>query len=92
MNPNEEVMKYLQSEYQGVLSHEEISDHYERYVNFIQARELIARFQLFPILPRNLLDIGCGYGSFVIEARKIGIDAQGIDCSKSVIEFSSSKD
>jgi 2-polyprenyl-3-methyl-5-hydroxy-6-metoxy-1,4-benzoquinol methylase len=87
MNPNEEVMKYLQSEYQGVLSHEEISDHYERYVNFIQARELIARFQLFPILPRNLLDIGCGYGSFVIEARKIGIDAQGIDSSRFEIDF-----
>ena len=87
MNPNEEVMTYLRTEYQGVLSEEEILDHYERYVNFIQARELISRFQLFPLLPRNLLDIGCGYGSFVIEARKIGIAAQGIDSSRFEIDF-----
>lgn len=87
MNTDHTVLAHLHKEYDGVLSHEEILDHYERYVDFIQAQELIARFELLPVLPRNLLDIGCGYGSFVLEARQAGINAQGIDSSEFEIYF-----
>jgi len=32
--------------------------------------------------PRNLLDCGCGRGSFIADARDVGIDAYGFDFSK----------
>lgn len=87
MNIDNTVLAHLHAEYDGVLSHEEILDHYKRYVDFIQARDLITRFKYLPVIPRNLLDIGCGYGSFVIAARQTGIDAQGIDISEFEIYF-----
>jgi len=87
MYSKNEVLSHLRSEYIGVLSEAQILMHYERYVNFEQAQELISRFELLPSMPENLLDIGGGYGSFVIEARKVGIHAKGIDSSKFEIEF-----
>ncbi|MGD0291996.1 MAG: class I SAM-dependent methyltransferase [Candidatus Binataceae bacterium] len=36
---------------------------------------------------RRLLDVGCGKGFFVKHCRDIGIDAQGVDLSRSAIKF-----
>lgn len=91
MYSREDIVAHLRSEYEGVLSDPQILTHYERYVDFGQARELISRFLLWPSIPNNILDIGCGYGSFVIMARKAGIQAEGIDSSKFEIEYARSR-
>lgn len=91
MNIDTEVLTHLRNEYHGVLSETEILEHYKRYVDFAQAKELISRFEIVRNRPTNLLDIGCGYGSFVIEARNAGIKARGIDNSEFEISFAQSR-
>lgn len=38
----------------------------------------------------RLLEIGCGVGAFMVEARRLGWDVQGIDLSEEALEISSS--
>jgi len=87
----QEVFSYLHREYSGILDDEQIANHYRRYVQFEQADELINRF-VFEVSPRaNVLDIGCGYGSFVHRLLDYGFSAMGIDTSRFEIEFAQNR-
>jgi ubiquinone/menaquinone biosynthesis C-methylase UbiE len=86
-----EVLSYLKREYSGILNDEQIAHHYQRYVQFEQADELMNRFVL-EINPRSkVLDIGCGYGSFVQRLLESGFTAIGVDTSKFEIEFAQNR-
>lgn len=37
--------------------------------------------------PKSLLDVGCAYGFFLDEARKLGLSVQGLDLSESAIQW-----
>jgi len=59
----------------------ELTEKYKKYFSKVKGRE-----------PRNnLLDVGSGFGISVNSARKLGFEAEGIEPSKSAVEFSSKK-
>ena len=51
------------------------------------AKNSIRKILRFKTHRANMLDVGCGRGFFLDEAKKIGFDVYGIDSSKSVIKY-----
>lgn len=82
----ETLRKHLSSQYVGVFNEQQIDRHIHDYIG-----TQIADQQVDEVLAsgnvQHLLDIGCGYGSFVLAARNRGIDAIGIDMAPFEIEF-----
>lgn len=82
----ETIRKHLSSQYVGVFNEQQIEQHIHDYIG-----TQIADQQVDEVLAggkvQHLLDIGCGYGSFVLEARNRGIDAIGIDMAPLEVEF-----
>jgi ubiquinone/menaquinone biosynthesis C-methylase UbiE len=82
----ETVRRHLQKQYSGVLSEQQIDQHIHDYIGLT-----IAEQQVTDVLNEgnveHLLDIGCGFGSFVLMARQNGIDAIGIDTADFEINF-----
>ena len=82
----ETLRKHLSNQYVGVFNEQQIDRHIHDYIG-----TQIAEQQLSEVLAsgksQHLLDIGCGYGSFVLTARNRGIDAIGIDTAPFEIEF-----
>lgn len=87
----QEILSYLKREYSGILNDDQISNHYQRYVQFEQADELLNRFVLEVNPGAQVLDIGCGYGSFVQRLLENGFTAFGLDTSKFEIEFAQNR-
>ncbi len=86
-NPQREtVRRHLQNEYSGVLSEQQIDQHIHDYIGLSIAEQQVADV-LIGGKVEHLLDIGCGFGSFVLVARQKGIDAIGIDIANFEIEF-----
>lgn len=88
--PQEErpaIEAYLRSLYTGVFSAAAIDTHVEAHVGFAFANyavELVAATQ--PAGAR-IVDIGSGFGSFVLAARAAGYDAVGIEIAPFEVEF-----
>jgi MPBQ/MSBQ methyltransferase len=83
----EEVRAHLHSEYAGVFAPGQVDAHVEEYVALEPTRPLVEQVagRLRP--GATILDIGCGYGSFVTEATLAGFDARGIDAAPFEIAF-----
>lgn len=77
----QELLEYLARQYDGVLSEDKIRSHIDNYVE-----ESLAALNLQEVLHfgqvERLLDIGCGFGSFVMLAREAGIEAFGLDVAE----------
>ena len=82
----ETVRRHLQKEYSGVFSKEQLDQHIHDYLGLT-----IAEQQVDDVLAggkvKSLLDIGCGFGSFILAARQRGINATGIDIANFEIDF-----
>ena len=82
----ETIRQHLASQYVGVFNDQQIDRHIHDYIG-----PKIAESQVDEVLAsgkvQHLLDIGCGYGSFVLAARNRGIDAMGIEIAPFEIEF-----
>ncbi len=69
--------------------------HYELYYNSLrifQSKDILKRLSHYEISGLRLLDVGCGNGVFVNEARNSGYDAIGIDISLPPANFIKSPD
>lgn len=51
-----------------------------------QAKKILKALKNMNANGKNLLDIGCGYGFFLIEAKKFGFCVEGIDSSKKLVD------
>jgi SAM-dependent methyltransferase len=83
-----DVESHLRACYKGVLSDAEIKLHLQDYVIGNGLEEL----QLDEVVPclkpgGKLLDVGAGYGGFVLAARKAGYQAEGIDLADFEVSF-----
>ena len=85
----ETVLAHLRKAYQGVFSASGLEAHYRDYVELTAGRTLFDRFRdLAGLDPgKVLLDLGCGFGSFVLVCRGAGLEARGIDLAGFELEF-----
>lgn len=87
--PHEEdgLVDYLTGLYQGVFTEEAIRSHLDNHVGFGFADYAVA--VTLPHLPKGakVLDLGCGFGSFVHLAREAGLDAVGIELASFEVAF-----
>ena len=84
-----DARKHLQNEYTGIFSSEAIEKHFEQYVipELSQGLFEIVR-QLAQLKPgQDMLDLGCGYGSFVLVSRQEGMNALGVDIAQYDLQF-----
>ncbi|CAO5679909.1 MAG: 2-methoxy-6-polyprenyl-1,4-benzoquinol methylase, mitochondrial [Holosporales bacterium] len=84
----EKIKKHLQNQYQGIFLPQQINDHVKDYVGNTQSQYLIQKISPFVNKGARILDIGSGYGSFVLEAVHNGYDAYGIEIEKFEHEIS----
>lgn len=82
----ESVRKHLQIEYSGVFNEQQIDRHIQDYIGLTIAEQQV-QIVLAGESIESLLDIGCGYGSFVFAARQSGINVIGIDTANFEINF-----
>lgn len=83
----EELLEYLRSQYAGIFNEQQIARHIEDYIGLE-----IADRQVDQVLGRSargsrILDVGSGFGSFVLAARRRGLDAIGIEIAPFEVEF-----
>ena len=83
----EVIHDHLRSQYEGVFTDAQIDRHLADYVEPAKARELLDILAERAPDARTLLDIGSGYGSFVLVAREAGIDAVGIEPADVEVAF-----
>ncbi len=84
-----EIRNHIREKYTGIFTPEHMERHFRDYVGFELAETQLRQVQDVTGLHsgQNLLDIGCGYGSFVIVCRNGGINAEGIDIAEYDIGF-----
>ncbi len=78
-NLENKIKKHLQSQYQGIFSPKQIDNHINDYIGDVQSRYLVQKISHFVQKDAKILDIGSGYGSFVLDAASHGYDAYGIE-------------
>lgn len=81
------VEAYLRSLYTGVFSDEAIGTHVEAHVGFAFADYAVEVVRLALPIGARIVDIGSGFGSFVLAARAAGYDALGIEIAPFEVEF-----
>ncbi|MBR0704819.1 class I SAM-dependent methyltransferase [Bradyrhizobium diazoefficiens] len=76
------IVDYLTTLYRGVFTPEAIRTHLDAHVGYAFADYALA--VTAPYLPRKakVLDLGCGFGSYVIRAREAGLDAVGVELAE----------
>jgi len=82
-----DVREYLLASYDGVFEKEAIDSHLRNHVGFE-----FADYTTAVISPRlrpgaRVLDVGSGFGSVVVSARNVGLDAFGIEIAEFEVEF-----
>jgi MPBQ/MSBQ methyltransferase len=73
------VERHIRTEYEGVFTEEMQRRFVQEYVLGGTAGSLLDEVRARWEPPATILDIGCGYGSFVLAARDAGYDAIGLE-------------
>lgn len=83
------VRNQLRLEYDGIFPPHQIESYFVEYVGLSLAEGQIEYLKNSGNLSgtSKVLDIGCGYGSFVVACRKAGFSAFGIDTAQFEIDF-----
>ncbi len=81
------LREYLEDQYRNIFDSAAIEAHIRDYVGFAfsdSVAPLVAKQ-----IPRGsrVLDIGCGFGSFVISARRLGLEAIGLEIAHFEVEY-----
>lgn len=84
----ERIIPHLKVQYDGVLSEDQISQHIDDHIGDRQAQYLIEKITPLVTSDANILDIGSGYGSFVLLSNKMGYKTSGIELEKFEYEIS----
>ena len=89
MSPEDksEIEKYLCANYSGVFTKESTQRHIEDYVGFGFAKQVIDWVGNSASNVRKVLDIGSGFGSFVLLCRERGIDAVGVEIAEFEVDY-----
>lgn len=77
----EKIISHLRAQYKGVLTEDQIIQHIDDYVGDRQAQYLLGKIQPFIANKEKIqiLDVGCGYGSFVLLSNKKGYNTVGVE-------------
>lgn len=80
------VKEHLKKQYKDIFLPEDIDNHLQ---NRVGTHLAAIRFQYVSTFsqPQKLLDIGCGYGAFVLENRKAGVEAYGLEIADFEVEI-----
>ncbi len=81
------LRSYLSVRYAGVFDNESLENHIRDYVGFGFADQVAPLLANQIRLGGNVLDIGAGFGSFVLAARRLGLDAVGIEIAEFEVEY-----
>lgn len=84
-----EVRDHIREKYTGIFTPEHMERHFQDYVGLQSAEERLQQVRDLSHIKakEKLLDIGCGYGSFVLVCRNAEIEAEGIDIADYDINF-----
>jgi MPBQ/MSBQ methyltransferase len=74
-----EALEHLRSQYAGVFTDEAIERHLREHVGMDAANDLLHLVRSRRPDAHRILDVGCGYGSFVLVARCGGLEAFGLE-------------
>jgi MPBQ/MSBQ methyltransferase len=77
----QEALEHIRRQYAGVFSRRAMEQHVQAYVGMGDADQLVELVERRRPDARVILDVGCGYGSFVLAARERGLDAVGVELS-----------
>lgn len=78
---------YLRRQYAGVFDESSIDFHLRNHVGFGFAEGVLPKVAQRVPVGGKLLDVGAGFGSFVIAARRVGLDAVGIEIASYEVEY-----
>ena len=81
------VREHLIAQYRGVFAPGQADRHIEQYVRIASAEPLVEQIRGHCADTCRILDLGCGYGAFVLAARGHGLDAIGLDTAEFEISF-----
>jgi len=86
-----DVLEYLRRQYEGIFEEAQLERHVRDYLGYEVADAQVEQV-LAVTLPGSpdspmVLDVGCGFGSFVIAARKAGLAAVGVDVAPFEIAY-----
>ena len=84
---NDALLAYLRGQYDGVLDDDALERHIRDYIGLEMADGLVDMVKRQRGSIGRLLDVGAGYGSFVLAARERGIDARGLDLAPFEVNF-----
>ena len=85
------LLNYLTKMYVGVFSRDAISDHLENHIGFAFADYATQVTKLRLQKGAKVLDIGSGFGSYVLAARNAGLNAFGVEIAGFEVEFARSR-
>ena len=82
MQELEALRQHLRALYAGVLNERQVDQHLDDYVELDVAQEQVGLCVQIRGLSQRVLDIGAGFGSFVLAARAQGLNAVGIEVAE----------
>jgi MPBQ/MSBQ methyltransferase len=82
-----EILQYLTGLYQNVFTEDAIQAHLVNHVGYPAAEYGVAVVASVLPPPARILDVGAGFGSFVLLARQAGFDASGVEIAQFEVEF-----
>jgi len=85
----DDIRQHIKEKYTGIFTPEHMERHFQDYVGFELAKTQLRQVQDVTGISegQKILDIGCGYGSFVIVCRNSGLEALGLDIAEYDINF-----
>lgn len=86
-----QVIEYLHRVYADIFTDAAIEGHLEEYVGYSFAEQVLPFVRNVGVKGDRLLDIGCGFGSFVLKAREAGLDARGVEIAPFEIEIAQAR-
>src|SRR3954447_23890386 len=84
----DEVMTHVRAQCSGVFTEEAIERHVDEHVGLDLARTQVQWIvSPFPGGARDVLDVGSGFGSFVLAARDAGLNAIGVEPAEFEVRY-----
>jgi SAM-dependent methyltransferase len=81
------VRQYLTEQYEGVFDEKAVEFHLDNHVGFGFAQGVLPQVTQRVPAGGKVLDIGAGFGAFVIAARRSGLDAVGVEVALFEVEY-----